>query len=347
MNDAPFHLTFGVELELIARYNRADYQNLLLAAEGKVWPREFSPPLHTRYGILVRMHMIHILNGNGFPTNEYRNSDFSKWTVDTDGTVYPDDTSEDWYAIELITPVFDSPAGLKQVETVVQLLVSKFRLHVNESCGLHVHVGNEHRGFTLRTLKNFCSLITAFEDQLDSLHPLHRLQNENAKSTRSLFYPGAPLPEKLSIIEQLKTVDDLIHHFHLTGDGEKSKSMAFNFFNLQESLPKPLRTIEFRQHQGTLDPKLIINWVVLAFSLVKRSYDAKAGFRNLIAKRIYNTKYTVIDLFKDLELSIPANFYGPRLFPRDETRQNPAEDMEDRPSTYQYNTRRQQNRRFK
>lgn len=317
MNDAAsFNLTFGVELEFLAVYNPEDYQDELLAAEGKFWPIEFSPSpnLPQKYGILIRLHMIQVLNENGFPTNGYKHTDFSKWTVDTDCTVTPVDTSENCYAIEVKTLVLVwLPAALEQVETAVKLLVSKFNLYINESCGLHVHVGNEDRGFTMCTLRNFCSLITVFEHQMEALHPADRLHNENVKPTRRAFNPEASPREKLSIINKLKTVEDVIVQFHCTDDGD-DKYMAFNFFNLFNSCTNPLRTIEFRQHRGTLDPKLITNWVKVACNLVEMSNTNEAGFRDLIEEHMYDIKYTIIDLFKDLKLSELAEFYAPLVF---------------------------------
>lgn len=178
MDNPPYVLTFGVELEFIACYNPEVYQDELQAAEGKLWPVNSTDwSLHEKHGALVRRHMIQILNENQFCTNSYQSKDFSKWTVDTDSTVAPFDVSENWYAIEVKTPaLFFCRAALEHVERAVNLLVSKFKLYTNENCGLHVHVGNEDRGFTMGTIKHFCSLITVFERQLDSLHPPARLK---------------------------------------------------------------------------------------------------------------------------------------------------------------------------
>lgn len=325
MEASPFQLTFGVELECIVRYDPKIYKAELRAAEGKIWDTEPSPTLHGKYGFLVRRHMIEFLNRNGISTNSCQETGFSKWTVDTDGTVFPIDTTGSWYAIELISPVlFFSPASLKEVETVVELLASEFHLHVNESCGLHVHMGNENRGFNIRTLKSFCSMISVFEHQLNSLHPPHRLQNEHAKSTSRAFRAGATSGEKSSIIDTLGHVDDIILQFHLTDSNEMNKSMAFNFLNLSESYTDhPIQTIEFRQHEGTLDPISISSWVMVAASLLTKSNSDPAELRKLINKHGDDAKYTVIDLFRDLDLWDLADFYAPIV-----ARQNAAPSSE-------------------
>lgn len=308
----PSRMTFGVELEFIVRYNPDEYVGKVPDADGKVGP---PPGLHHKCGILVSLHMIRILNEYGFPTNGYKETNFSKWTVDTDGTVAPDDASGNWYAIELKTPVLSCcHSAFEQIETVVKLLVSKFKLYTNEKCGLHVHVGDESRGFTVPTLKNFCSLIAVFENQLDSLHPPERLENTYAKSTRKAFQPGTCSSDKLSIIDKLEDRESLIIRFHLPDNRGCNKHMAFNFLNLlesQEGQIDPLQTIEFRQHRGTLDPKLITNWAKVACNLVRMSFSDGAGFRKLIDKYMFDIKYTVIDLFEDLNMLELAKFYAP------------------------------------
>lgn len=325
MDTTSFCLTFGVELEFIVLYSPERYQDNLLVSEGKHWPMEieFGPTLHQKYGTLVSLDMIQLLNENGFVTNGLEDDkDFSKWTVITDSTVAPLDTRGGWYAIELKTPVlFYSSAALEKIERVVNLLVSKFKLYTNESCGLHVHVGNKDKGFSLHTLKNLCSLITVFQDQLNSMHTVDRLNNRFMQSLSKAFHMSSNTRGKLSTINDLKTVDHLIEHFHKVGDGDYNINTAVNFFNLHQLFDMPLQTIEFRQHRGTLDPKLITNWVMVVCNLVNLSYVDNASFHDVIENHIDDTKYTVIDLFKDLELPDLAEFYRPLVFGTD---QNPA-----------------------
>ncbi|MCJ1461638.1 hypothetical protein MMC07_000235 [Pseudocyphellaria aurata] len=304
MNTAPFRLTFGVELEFLVRFDPEKC--------GDVWPGEF-----------VRRRIIQILKANGFSAHNYTYTNVLQWTVTTDGTI-SDEGCKNCYAIELVSPALDySPSALKQVMDVVELLVSKLDCFVNETCGLHVHVGNETRGFTLRTLKTFASLITAFEKQLNLLHPLDRHQNGFAKTVYCAFRKDAPPKEKMLIIDELETVDDLIRRFHpvydasstefefdVSGrDGSSDRYMAFNFFNLKGD--DPINTIEFRQHQGTLDPNEIANWVRLACNLVHMSYADEEGVRDLINQHLHDINYTVMDLLVDLKLPDLESFYAP------------------------------------
>lgn len=187
------------------------------------------------HGALVRQEMVQLLNEMEPPLMPFiaLSKKFKLWTVYTDSTVVPLNTSAGWYSVELKSPVLVySATALKKVERVVELLVSKFALYANESCGLHVLVGNADRGFSLRTPRNFCSLITVFENQLASLHMTERVNNPFAKSISTTFYPRSTTREKLSTIDQMGNVDDLLQHFTHTYDAYYDKNLSFKFLNL-------------------------------------------------------------------------------------------------------------------
>ncbi|MCJ1461680.1 hypothetical protein MMC07_000277 [Pseudocyphellaria aurata] len=194
MNTAPFRLTFGVELEFLVRFDPEKC--------GDELPEQF-----------VCQRITQILNAGGFSAQSYAYT-ILEWTVTHDGTI-SDEGCVNNHAIELKSPALEyCLSALQQVSDVVKPLVSKLDLFVNKSCGFHVHVGNETGGFTLRTLKPFGSLITAFEKQLDLLHPLDRHLNGFAKPLYCAFPKDAPPREKMLIIDDLETVDDLIRQFH-------------------------------------------------------------------------------------------------------------------------------------
>jgi hypothetical protein len=49
------------------------------------------------------------------------------------------------------------------------------RMVVNETCALHVHIGNGTKGFELQTVKNLLIVCTAFERVMDSMHAASRI----------------------------------------------------------------------------------------------------------------------------------------------------------------------------
>ena len=61
---------------------------------------------------------------------------------------------------------FNAPEGVSRTHA---------RMVVNQKCGLHVHLGNGHRGFPLRTVKYVVFTYIANERAVDSLHSLDRV----------------------------------------------------------------------------------------------------------------------------------------------------------------------------
>lgn len=53
----------------------------------------------------------------------------------------------------------------------------------NDSCSLHVHVGNGSEGFPLQTVKNLLSICTAFERVIDGMHAASRIGGSNLALT--------------------------------------------------------------------------------------------------------------------------------------------------------------------
>ncbi|KAH9829790.1 putative amidoligase enzyme [Teratosphaeria destructans] len=48
-------------------------------------------------------------------------------------------------------------------------------IYSNESCGLHVHIGNGRKGFPYRTVRNIVSTYVANERQIDTMHSTNRI----------------------------------------------------------------------------------------------------------------------------------------------------------------------------
>ncbi|KAF7194568.1 hypothetical protein HII31_04074 [Pseudocercospora fuligena] len=57
-----------------------------------------------------------------------------------------------------------------------------YRLTVNQSCGLHVHIGNGNRFFPLTTVKNLLAISVANEKQIDSMHSRSRIDGRTLQT---------------------------------------------------------------------------------------------------------------------------------------------------------------------
>ncbi len=308
--------TFGVELEFILRYRIDDYEPARALGEGILWPINPYMPRTRQFGALVRAHIVTTLREAGFDVNDVvAKTNYQKWTVATDGSITWEDLRTpcgfEYCGIEVKSPAaYYSDEALMQIQKAVVLLKSNFEVFVNETCGLHVHVGNGRDGFPLQTLKNFCMLTTVFERQFDMIHPLHRLANHYTKRVSNQFHGMGPF-ERAQRVNALDDLTQLTECYHLQITGLREGYMAYNFMNLVPA--RPLNTVEFRQHEGSLNPEAVTKWVQLATSLIQIAHDAGPdGFAQLVNDHALDSDYTIIDLLHDLDLDELAYYYWER-----------------------------------
>lgn len=309
----PIDLTFGVEFEFIVRFKPENYKVAVYFDD------EYDQQQH--FDEMVRNHMIGVLGDYGFLVNQYLDANvlekgYDKWGVIPDGSIDP--SAERWNSrsmgfgftpVEVRSPVFLlGNSAFEQIEKLLQVIKLNFDVFVNSSCGLHVHVGNWDKGFSVGTVKNLCLLVTGFERQLNSLHPRDRIDNLYTKPPSRALPPGSML-RKLADIEEITIMRDLVEHFNSFED-EPDAGMAYNLMNLVSTKKN---TIEFRQHAAALDPTVTIKWVETVTGLVSQSHQAlPSAFQGLLLYRINDTRFSVIDLFHALNLHDVAEYYERR-----------------------------------
>ncbi|KXT07760.1 hypothetical protein AC579_7071 [Pseudocercospora musae] len=66
-----------------------------------------------------------------------------------------------------------------------------YRLTVNETCGLHVHIGNGNTSFPLTTVKNLLAISVANEKQIDSMHSRSRIDGRTLRTGPMTSVTGA------------------------------------------------------------------------------------------------------------------------------------------------------------
>ncbi|MCJ1364348.1 hypothetical protein MMC16_003458 [Acarospora aff. strigata] len=254
----------------------------------------------------MRKHQIAV---NDFYADE---SDFTKWTVSNDTTIQPplnDNPQIAYQGIELKSPALPySSEAVEHVSLVISLINRIFEPSVNASTGFHVHVGSGNAGFSLQALKSFASLATIFQRQIHSIHAIERLTNPFCAPPGEIFQRMPPL-EIAKIIHAIPSMGDFMNIFLPNGN----RFQAYNFENLKEGL----KTIEFRQHKGTMDRDEVTNYIHLVCGLVCASHHAgPAGFTNLIiqlADLRESEQYSFLDLMNDLELDRLIPYYSTRL----------------------------------
>ncbi|KAI1756601.1 putative amidoligase enzyme-domain-containing protein [Xylaria castorea] len=106
---------------------------------------------------------------------------FGQWDVTTDVSVHEGIEEKElaqgkpgqyrWLGLELRTPAcWDEPRAYDEIRFVVNLMKSKYRVRLNPSCGLHVHVANGPRYFDAKTLKRAGAFFFAADPMLSRLH---------------------------------------------------------------------------------------------------------------------------------------------------------------------------------
>lgn len=252
---------------------------------------------------------------------------YKSWHVTTDGSIRvpgedgtPGVKDYKWCRIEVISPVLIfSPQAIRQVQKVCKLIHRKYRTLTNEWCGLHVHVGQGSDGLPDYAIKNLAALIWTFEDRLDLLHPLYRtndaacnsLYNSAPLSTELNFETDKPLlvRDQLERILECKTGDQVIE---LVNDECPTYGFAYNFWNLRsEFYWCSKKTIEFRQHEGTLDAKRAENWMKVCVRLVEFALQSQpVWMEGFLRSVVDDEKYTVEDMLLSIGLPRQAKYYG-------------------------------------
>ncbi|KAI0470371.1 putative amidoligase enzyme-domain-containing protein [Xylaria cf. heliscus] len=114
---------------------------------------------------------------------------FRNWDVDMDESIIPTEgglyDKYTWAQVEIASPVqYASPKGFEAISLAISLITSKFRCHVNGSCGIHVHVGLGADRIPLEHMRRMGSLSYAVEPLLYTLQHPAREVNFNCRPIR-------------------------------------------------------------------------------------------------------------------------------------------------------------------
>ena len=181
----------------------------------------------------------------------YNHSLRSHWKVVTDGSL-----GDYTRGAEVVSPILSGESGLQALTKFCNAMKAA-GCTVSRTCGLHVHVGA--RGETLSFFKNLAATYNKFEGVIDSVLAPSRRGDSNryARPTRSLTESA----------ERTRTLGTFVQHIgqypgsiHTRGSGRYSK---LNFQSFWQH-----GTVEFRQHQATVEAEKATNWVLFCLRLV-------------------------------------------------------------------------------
>ncbi|KAI4201293.1 MAG: hypothetical protein LQ350_003331 [Teloschistes chrysophthalmus] len=327
----PLSLTFGVEIELIVCYDIRRYERFLPSGyevfgepEGSL---RYLGPEDALLNPLVRADIIECLQRKGVPVHGLSHAPkgpdkISCWTVSYDVSIITtnETRTNEWdgaryTGVEIISPALCySQSSFVQIQEVLDILKQNFTVTTNETCGLHVHVGNHSDGFPLSTVKNLGLFVAAFERQFNSLHPIERIGRFHGMyrpPTRA--WGKCTVPETIaSEIEKYDDLCELVKKLdRVKPNGIVTRYFAYNFMNLIPSMGSTgSGTIEFRQHAGTVDATTFNYWAFLCCVLVQSSHAVgELGWFDFLADRLYGKAYSILDLIRDLGDESLADYY--------------------------------------
>lgn len=310
--------TFGVEFEFGIRFEKRPFKR-----ESQIWEL-VRDNLIAETGLLVRTELeMEMMDHRDEPsTTDFKataagkiveSESFTTWAIVTDSSVCFDEEKRKekdhnvyYCGIEMRTPVLKfCPEALKEINTVLTALRKQFDVLVNRSCGLHVHVGREREGISHVPLQQLMSTIWVFENQISEL--LHKSRHFYYKHCALLHMRSNIGIRKfqgniLDIMLGTSNVNDVIDIF---GGYENGVGVAYNILDLRQPFLNPVkRTIEFRQHEGCLDPETVLNWASFLVELVAWAHRIERQDFKIFLSKYINLKegYSVSELFKELGL---------------------------------------------
>lgn len=154
---------------------------------------------------------------------------------------------------EVVSPILKGKKGLDSLKMVCQSL-DAVGAKVNRSTGLHVHfdasgISDEH---FIRIFINYRRL----EDVIDTFMPHSRRENNNqfCKSLHGIPYASC----------------------HTKSDVISANGTRYRKVNAESYLRH--KTIEFRQHSGTIEYTKISNWINFLRKLIQYSYESEISY---------------------------------------------------------------------
>lgn len=235
--------TYGIEMEVATRRSSTEIADAVNA--------EFS-----RRGVvdaMGRMQMITDYNG-------YHHQTQTTWKVMSDATI------NGW---ELVSPPMSGMNGKAQLEAVCAALKT-LEISVNQDCGLHVH--HDVRNLSGQAIGSVFALYAGHHEIINMMVARSRRNNQWASN---LVYDEVKQEGGNS-----KFKNDTAHDAGYKVRNAARKAAARNYMEARYvslNIDSMFRqgTVEFRQHQGSVNASRIWNWVLFTQSFIEAGVEAK------------------------------------------------------------------------
>lgn len=232
-------------------------------------------------------------------------NEFKTVSLTKDGSVY-DDKGNKYGGAEYVTGPLKGDSGVIFLKRLLKSLL--FYTKVNNTCGLHLHIGTVlvNKEFSLAMYK----LALGLEKEIFSLMPPSRQKNEYCKKLPS-FTKDFRAIESSTCLEEYKILieNSYINLFkaysgglvpnnalnkrynHPRGrtSGYDKASLRYCWVNflplLFDSKGGQNYTVEFRIHYGTLNYTVIRNWLLICISMI---HYAEKNYKEILLDKSFN-----------------------------------------------------------
>ena len=157
---------------------------------------------------------------------------------------------------------------MNDLAIVISALESIPTVKVNKSCGIHVHVGIKDA--TAKKVANLVKYYAKNEPIIDAVMPRSRRSNNNMYCKPVMSY-NKPTIKRLN-----KIVKDNAAETDVTAINKIANSLGNRYNKVNLHSFRRYRTVEFRQHSGSVDAKKITTWVAFCLNTVDKVFKMKA-----------------------------------------------------------------------
>jgi hypothetical protein len=207
-----------------------------------------------KFGVEIEAHgvginkLIRALNDAGIVCvgESYNHETRNHWKIVSDASVSGE------MPFELVSPPLVGEAGLAQLKIACDIL-EQLGAKINKSCGLHIHFDVSE--FDINAWKNLYINYAKLEQIIDSIMPVSRRGNNN-RFCQSL---------------RVRNYEDKIRNAETLLEIERSITDRSRYYKLNTQSYWRQRTVEFRQHSGTIEYGKVSNWILILSQMLEYS----------------------------------------------------------------------------
>lgn len=195
----------------------------------------------------------------------YHHQTRNYWRVTTDSSVAGE-------GLELVSPPL--PFNMESRETVDKALAAVRRSGgiVNRTCGLHVH--HNAARYTIQELFSLAQTYALFQPVINSLVPASR--RNGYSYCKPVEWNAVEEIERQALrrrpaYTEMGVGHDLEHHLKRGINGDRFVALNFQSLDIHN-------TVEFRQHNGTLNTDKVWNWLELTRLMMRAAKRKNARF---------------------------------------------------------------------